>query len=76
MWAQSDFHVPPQKFGEEDLDDKETWVAKRQCRSNTSHEYGIYDLAWSPDGAFFVTGSTDNVARIYDALTGRKRHVV
>lgn len=30
----------------------------------------IYDLAWSPDGVFFITGSMDNIARIYNAQTG------
>jgi chromatin assembly factor 1 subunit B len=38
------------------------------CRSSSGSE--IYDLAWSPDGTFFVTGSMDNVARIYNASTG------
>jgi chromatin assembly factor 1 subunit B len=38
------------------------------CRSSSGSE--IYDLAWSPDGMFFITGSMDNVARIYNASTG------
>ena len=37
------------------------------CRSSGAE---IYDLAWSPDGVFFITGSMDNVARIYNASTG------
>lgn len=37
------------------------------CRSFGSE---IYDLAWSPDAAFFITGSMDNIARIYNASTG------
>jgi chromatin assembly factor 1 subunit B len=52
---------------EEGLEDKETWRVKTMCRSNTSE---IYDLAWSPDGVFFITGSMDNIARIYNAQTG------
>jgi hypothetical protein len=40
------------------------------CRSNSGAE--IYDLAWSPDGKYFITGSMDNVARIHDAQTGRR----
>lgn len=39
------------------------------CRSSGSE---IYDLAWSPDGVFFITGSMDNVARIYNAQTGKQ----
>lgn len=38
------------------------------CRSIGSE---IYDLAWSPDGIFFITGSMDNIARIYNAQTGQ-----
>jgi chromatin assembly factor 1 subunit B len=38
------------------------------CRSTGAE---IYDLAWSPDGVYFITGSMDNVARIYNAQTGR-----
>lgn len=39
------------------------------CRSSSGSE--IYDLAWSPCGTYFVTGSMDNVARIYKAENGR-----
>lgn len=49
------------------MEDKETWRIKHMCRSSGSE---IYDLAWSPDGVFFITGSMDNVARIYNAQTG------
>ncbi|KAF2856519.1 chromatin assembly factor 1 protein [Plenodomus tracheiphilus IPT5] len=52
---------------EEGLEDKETWRVKAMCRSIGSE---IYDLAWSPDGVFFITGSMDNIARIYNAQTG------
>jgi chromatin assembly factor 1 subunit B len=55
-------------FGEDGLEDKETWRVKHMCRSMGTE---IYDLAWSPDGRFFITGSMDNIARIYDAQTGR-----
>lgn len=40
---------------------------KHMCRSLGSE---IYDMAWSPDGVFFITGSMDNIARIYNAQTG------
>jgi hypothetical protein len=58
---------------EEGLEDKETWRVKTMCRSNTSE---IYDLAWSPDGVFFITGSMDNIARIYNAQTGTAQRSV
>ena len=54
-------------FGEDGIDDKETWRTKHMCRSSGAE---IYDLAWSPDGVYFITGSMDNIARIYNAQTG------
>ncbi|KAF2454361.1 WD40-repeat-containing domain protein [Lineolata rhizophorae] len=56
-------------FGNDDgFEDKEIWRVKHMCRSFGSE---IYDLAWSPDGVFFITGSMDNIARIYNAQTGQ-----
>ncbi|EPS42053.1 hypothetical protein H072_3899 [Dactylellina haptotyla CBS 200.50] len=67
LWVQSNTHTAKPSFGDDDLEDKETWRQKHMCRSMGSE---IYDLAWSPDGDFFITGSMDNVARIYDAQKG------
>lgn len=39
------------------------------CRSSGAE---IYDLAWSPDGVYFIIGSMDNIARIYNAQTGQQ----
>lgn len=55
-------------LGDENSEDKETWRVKHMCRSSTGAE--IYDLAWSPDGVFFITGGVDNTARIFNAHTG------
>jgi WD40 repeat protein len=60
-------HAPG--FGDDDLEDKETWRLKHMCRSMGSE---IYDIAWSPDGMFFITGSMDNIARVWNAQTGRE----
>ena len=30
----------------------------------------IYDLAWSPDGRYIISGSIDNTARIWDVKDG------
>ncbi|KAL6705878.1 Chromatin assembly factor 1 subunit [Coniothyrium glycines] len=65
LWVPAE--TTTQTFGEEGLEDKETWRVKTMCRSIGSE---IYDLAWSPDGVFFITGSMDNIARIYNAQTG------
>lgn len=40
------------------------------CRSMGSE---IYDIAWSPDGQFLITGSMDNVAQIYSTQDGMSR---
>jgi len=40
---------------------------KHMCRSSGAE---IYDLAWSPDAVYFIIGSMDNIARIYNAQTG------
>src|SRR5215469_3718935 len=54
-------------FGDDSEEDKEHWRVKRSFRV-LDHE--VYDLAWSPNGQFFITGSMDNVARIWNANTG------
>jgi len=69
LWVPSDSHTTKATFGEDEADDKETWRQKHMCRSTTGAE--IYDLAWSPDGEYFITGSMDNIARIYNSQTGK-----
>ncbi|KAI0839120.1 WD40 repeat-like protein [Hypoxylon sp. FL0890] len=66
LWVPSENHNPS-TFGNEGLEDKETWRAKHMFRPTGSE---IYDLAWSPDATYFIIGSMDNVARIYNASTG------
>ncbi|KAL5454197.1 hypothetical protein PMIN07_007624 [Paraphaeosphaeria minitans] len=66
LWVPSE-NPPMKQLGDDGLEDKEAWRVKHMCRSMGSE---IYDLAWSPDAAFFITGSMDNVARIYNAHTG------
>ncbi|KAI9825854.1 MAG: hypothetical protein M1832_000795 [Thelocarpon impressellum] len=68
LWVPTEGHHHTPAFGEDGQEDKETWRIKHMCRSSGSE---IYDLAWSPDGVFFITGSMDNVARIYNAQTGQ-----
>ncbi|EED16348.1 chromatin assembly factor 1 subunit B, putative [Talaromyces stipitatus ATCC 10500] len=66
LWVPSELSMAP--LGEDHSDDKETWRVKHMCRSSGAE---IYDLAWSPDGVFIITGSMDNVTRIYNAQTGQ-----
>lgn len=65
LWVPAETHHPT--FGNEGLEDKETWRPKHMCRSSGAE---IYDLAWSPDSTYFMIGSMDNIARIYNAGTG------
>lgn len=67
LWVPSEMRSVTPALGEDGLEDKESWRIKHMCRSSGSE---IYDLAWSPDGLFFITGSMDNVARIYETQTG------
>lgn len=67
LWVPSELQTQT-GLGEDRSDDKETWRVKHMCRSSGAE---IYDLAWSPDGVFIITGSMDNIARIYNAQTGR-----
>ncbi|EME48930.1 hypothetical protein DOTSEDRAFT_67845 [Dothistroma septosporum NZE10] len=69
LWTPSDNPAYASSFGDDSLEDKEHWRVKTMCRSSSGAE--IYDLAWSPDGMFFITGSMDNIARIYNASTGQ-----
>lgn len=66
LWVPSELQTQA-GLGEDPSDDKETWRVKHMCRSSGAE---IYDLAWSPDGVFIITGSMDNIARIYNAQTG------
>lgn len=68
LWVPSEIQGLTPSFGDDGSEDKESWRIKHMCRSSGSE---IYDLAWSPDGVFFITGSMDNIARIYNASTGR-----
>lgn len=56
------------EFGDKDDDMLvESWKADKVLRSSTSE---IYDLAWSPDSRYIITGSMDNIARIYNVSSG------
>lgn len=69
LWVPADPATYQAAYGEDTADDLERWRVKTMCRSTSGSE--IYDLAWSPDGMFFITGSMDNVARIYNSSNGQ-----
>ncbi|KAK4688475.1 chromatin assembly factor 1 subunit B, partial [Tremellales sp. Uapishka_1] len=68
LWVPSE--RPVATFGEavgDELPDKEHWRLQKMLQVTTKH---VYDLAWSPDGEWFIAGSTDNTATIWKASTG------
>jgi chromatin assembly factor 1 subunit B len=70
IWALSEEKTATAAFGEDPNEAqyaKEVWKIKRACRVTPNE---IYDLAWSPDGQWILCGSTDNVARFYNANDG------
>ncbi|RLV95262.1 Chromatin assembly factor 1 subunit p60 [Spathaspora sp. JA1] len=63
LWQLCDGIV--KEFGEDEQDDddiKESWKVVAQFRSGTSE---IMDICWSPCGQYLVSGSMDNIVRIY-----------
>lgn len=49
-----------------EFDDVESWTVLKLIRSNAE----VVDLDWSPCGKYLVTGSMDNIVRIYDVESG------
>ena len=68
LWVLDEGKTATPAFGGNAFEDKEVWRTKHMCRSSGAE---IYDLAWSPDGVYFIIGSMDNIARIYNAQTGK-----
>ncbi|KAI9474487.1 Chromatin assembly factor 1 subunit [Coemansia sp. RSA 989] len=68
IWRQVD--SPPAALADhlEDSAGKETWRPAAMLRGSLAD---ICDLAWSPDGAFLVSASVDNTARVWDAREAR-----
>lgn len=72
LWKRNDsiskeFGVDEEEFAEF----KESWyVWKRLRSSSTAGSSEIYDLAWSPDDNYIVTGSMDNSLRIFEVEEG------
>ncbi|KAJ3814606.1 WD40 repeat-like protein [Lentinula aff. lateritia] len=77
IWAQSS---TPQAatYGsdltpEELLNEKEFWKVRGNVRCTTMQ---VYDLAWSPTGEYIIAGSTDNAARVFQAIDGKCIHEI
>ena len=53
---------------EDEVENLETWRMQRNLKLPSGRE--IYDLAWSPDGRYIISGCFDYVARIWDTYDG------
>lgn len=70
VWSPSD--KPSVSYGSDAANEeaeysKEFWRARIIIRCTTRE---VYDLAWSPNSEWIVAGSTDNTARIFNAVDG------
>lgn len=70
FWKFSDQSTPANSiFQEEEEDNKENWVTHKVLRG---HLEDIYDLCWSSDGKFMISGSVDNSAILWDLVKDQK----
>ncbi|KAJ8314824.1 hypothetical protein KUTeg_006974, partial [Tegillarca granosa] len=64
IWKLSDVSTPVNNiFQEDEEDNKETWVTFKVLRG---HLEDVYDLCWSADSKYMITGSVDNSAILWD----------
>ncbi|KAI0251864.1 WD40-repeat-containing domain protein [Lactifluus subvellereus] len=72
IWAQSTSSSQAAYGSDLGADDpqfeKEHWKPRTTFRCTTMQ---VYDLAWSPTGEYIISGSTDNVARIFLVSEGK-----
>jgi len=52
-----------------DTENKEQWTSWKVLKG---HIEDIYDISWSPDSNFLISGSVDNTAILWDIQKGRK----
>ncbi|KAG0284092.1 hypothetical protein BGZ96_011539 [Linnemannia gamsii] len=75
LWRPTENKEVISRFAESDDEEfeRETWRVQSMMRGSLSD---IYDIAWSPDGRFIISGSIDNTARIWDVKDAKCIHVI
>ncbi|KAF9948289.1 hypothetical protein BGZ72_009782 [Mortierella alpina] len=75
LWRPTESKETVSRFAESEEDEfeRETWRVQSMMRGSLSD---IYDLAWSPDGRYIISGSIDNTARIWDVKDADHHHYV
>ncbi|XP_012062337.1 PREDICTED: chromatin assembly factor 1 subunit B [Atta cephalotes] len=56
-----------------DTENKEQWTSWKVLKG---HIEDIYDISWSPDSNFLISGSVDNTAILWDIQKGRKTAIL
>ncbi|XP_058464649.1 chromatin assembly factor 1 subunit B [Malaya genurostris] len=52
--------------------DKEIWITLKILRG---HMEDVYDLCWSPNSMYLISGSVDNTAMVWDVNKGKSQHI-
>ncbi|XP_011314709.1 chromatin assembly factor 1 subunit B [Fopius arisanus] len=68
LWKQKEESVEIPSLDDENFVNKEQWTVWKVLRG---HLEDIYDISWSPDSNFIVSGSVDNSAIVWDVQKGR-----
>uniref|UniRef100_A0A182JQX8 CAF1B/HIR1 beta-propeller domain-containing protein n=1 Tax=Anopheles christyi TaxID=43041 RepID=A0A182JQX8_9DIPT len=53
--------------------DKETWLTMKILRG---HMEDVYDLSWSANSQFLISGSVDNTAMVWDVQRGKSQAIL
>ncbi|XP_058066704.1 chromatin assembly factor 1 subunit B [Anopheles bellator] len=53
--------------------DKEIWLTMKILRG---HMEDVYDLSWSANSAFLISGSVDNTAIVWDVMRGKSQAIL
>ncbi|TPX49938.1 hypothetical protein SeMB42_g01474 [Synchytrium endobioticum] len=59
---------------EDEVENLETWRLQKHLKVPAGRE--IYDIAWSPDARYIISGCFDYVARIWDTHDGKCIHTI
>ncbi|XP_061399765.1 chromatin assembly factor 1 subunit B [Musca vetustissima] len=68
IWKQKSDSEPINILDPSNDQDKEVWITLKVLRG---HMEDIYDLSWSPNSQFLVSGSVDNSAMVWDVQKGK-----
>ncbi|KAG8228393.1 hypothetical protein J437_LFUL003865 [Ladona fulva] len=74
IWKQkTDQDLPEFPLNDEEGNAKEQWISLKVLRG---HVEDVYDLCWSPDSNFLISGSVDNSAILWDVQKGRNTSIL